>query len=110
MKQRNVMVNSSSFEEKIVLFEKKVKEIDNILDSMSKTMFDITGDNENWKSKVGLEVHRRYMENENKYDSIKEELDNYVNFLKETLKSYKDEEAKEDKSIDDQSSYLDVNE
>ena len=103
-------MNSNSFKDNLSLFEQKVKSINETLENMKKNMAIINGDNDTWKSKVGLEVYRRYKEQEKSFEDITKKLDNYVVFLKKTLDSYKEEEEKQKKSIEEQTSYLDVNE
>ncbi len=107
---KDINLDKDSYIDIVNLFEKKTEEIKNTLFYMTKTMEEIDGRNDNWKSKVGVAVHNGFTENEKKFKSIGEKLDEYVDFLKETLGNYNEEEGKEEKSMDEQHSYLDVNE
>ena len=110
MTRNEIILNKDSYNEKISLFEQKVKEIKDTFNFMKSLMTDIDGENENWKSKVGVEVHDKYKENEKKFNEISEQLDKYVVFLKDTLNNYIEEEKSEEKSLENQQQYLDVNE
>ena len=66
--------------------------------------------NDTWKSKVGVRVHEEYKMIEDQFESINTELKNYETFLKQTLEDYKKEEEKQEKSINDNSDDLNVNE
>ena len=107
---KNIILDKDSYKNQVDLFEKKAKEIKDSLFYMTKTMSEIDGKNDNWKSKVGVAVHNGYMEDEQKFKGIEEQLDKYVKFLRETLENYNEEETKQGKSIDDQKNNLDVNE
>ena len=107
---KSIIVDKVSFEDSIDKFEKTVNEINDILDKMKKSMTEINGNNDTWKSKVGVAVHERYSESEKKFENINSELNKYTVFLKQTLNSYKEAEEIQEKSIEEQQKNLDVNE
>ncbi len=110
MMNKEMKFQSNSFKDNLDLFEKKVNLIKDNLNKIKNNMKDITGENETWNSKVGVAVHEKYYENEKEFENISKELDNYVIFLKQVLESQTAEEIKQEKSIDEQQNYLDVNE
>ena len=92
MMNKEMKFQSNSFKDNLDLFEKKVNLIKDNLNKIKNNMKDITG------------------ENEKEFENISKELDNYVIFLKQVLESQTAEEIKQEKSIDEQQNYLDVNE
>ncbi len=106
----NIMINSESFQEQIEKFDAKTKEIQEVLETMSRTMKEIDGTNETWKSKVGERVHNDFVDVEKNFEKINAEFSVYSLFLKDVLEDYKMEEEKEEKSIEDGKNYLDINE
>lgn len=106
----NIMINSESFQDQINKFDAKTGEIEEILNTMSRTMKEIDGNNDTWKSKVGQKIHEEFVDVEKNFEKINAEFSVYSLFLKDVLEDYKMEEEKQEKSIEDGSNYLDVNE
>ena len=106
----NIMINSEAFEDYITKFDAKIGEIEDTLYELSNTMKVIDGNNEIWKSKTAVAVHDKFKEVESNFEGIKNELGIYSLFLKDVLQDYKDEEEREETRIDNNDSYLDVNE
>ena len=106
----NIMINSEAFEDYITKFDAKLVEIKNTLSSLSNTMKEIDGNNETWKSKTASAVHDKFSEVESHFEEINNELSVYSLFLKDVLEDYKNEEGREEKRIDTNDRYLDVNE
>ena len=108
--EQSIVINSEGFSNSINSFEIDVKKVEEKLNNITNIMKEIDGQNETWKSKVGTKVHEKYTEIEKKFEEINKELNNYQTFLKTTLEDYKREENKLEKSIEDNSANLDVNE
>lgn len=106
----SIIINSDAFCDSINSFGENVKQVNESLNRISNVMKEIDGNNETWKSKTALEVHEKFTETENNFESISVELSNFEKFLKDTLESYKNEEQKLEKSLDNQYSNFDVHE
>ena len=106
----NVMINSEAFENYITKFDAKLIEIKTTLTNLSNTMKEIDGNNDTWKSKTAVAVHESFSEIESHFEEVDEELNVFSLFLKDVLEDYKNEEEREEKRIDTNDSYLDVNE
>ena len=106
----NVMINSNAFEEYINKFDSKLNEIEDTLRALSNDMKEIDGENDTWNSKTGKLVHERFSNVEKNFDSINTELSIYSLFLRDVYEDYKDEEENEIKKLNDNDSYLNVNE
>ena len=107
---RNISIDSVSFQENINKFENKAKEISECIDAIDKNMVQIDGTNEIWKSETALLMHDDYVEVKKHLDAINTELADYLSFLKKTLASYQAEEESINRLMEDNDSYLDVNE
>ena len=110
MTTRNVMINSEAFSEDISNFETHVNNIVEYFEKISRTMSNIDGKNDLWKSNTAVLMHDDYQELEKRFEKINVELLAFVIFLKDTLSNYEIEESNIDKAIDENSSILDVNE
>ena len=110
MTTRNVMINSEAFSDDITKFETHVNNIVEYFEKISRTMSNIDGKNDLWKSNTAVLMHDDYQELEKRFEKINVELLAFVIFLKDTLSNYEIEESNIDKAVDENSSILDVNE
>ena len=106
----SIIVDSDSFSSNINSFEETVKNVEALLKRMSEIMKEVDGENETWKSKSAQLVHEDFSQIEGGFEEINTKLTGYVTFLKDTLENYEKEENKLEKSIEDNSLNLDVNE
>ena len=106
----NIILNKEVFANSIEEYKKKVKKVEETLHNISNIMKEIDGENSTWKSEAGVAIHQRFSNVEKKFDQINAELTVYEVFLTETLDSYTKEEDKQEKVVEQNVSYLDVNE
>ena len=107
---QSLVVNSESFESSIDSFSKDVVKISETLDKIKNLMKDIDGQNSTWESKVGVKLREKYQTVEDGFEGINEEFKKFEAFLRNVLQDYKTEVEKENKSINDNSSDLNINE
>ena len=107
---RNIIINSDSFQDSINNLEIKINNVSECIQNIDKNMVQITGKNEIWTSETALLMHDDYVEIEKEFEKINTQLATYLEFLKKTLEDYKTEEESINRLIEDNASYLDVNE
>ena len=106
----NIMINSEAFEDYINKFDSKLVEIQDTFNSMSIDMRDIDGESNIWKSKSAKLVHDKFANIEKTFEAINSDLSVFSLFLKDVLEEYKEEQENEIRKLDNNDSYLDVNE
>lgn len=106
--ERNIIINSSNFLNSKIAFDKKIGNVEDIFNNLSSCMKKIEGNNDIWRSDTSVAVYEKYLELEKKFKEINIELNTYSIFLKETLENYKEEDLKENKTIEQESSSLDM--
>ncbi len=89
---RSTKMETASFEKVTDNIEAKVNNIKSIFKEMNSAMSNIDGSNKIWQGRAQELVYKKYTDVSKKYSTINEQLDAYVNFLRETLENYKKEE------------------
>lgn len=108
--ESNLKVKSESFEDKLNQFKEKRTKIEDTLNEVCTIMKEIDGENDTWKGKTAKRVHDSYQTTELRFQDINAKLKSLETFLNQTLNSYKQEEEKEEKSINENISNLNINE
>lgn len=105
---RSIVVNSDRLEDSITKFNDKIIKIDETLEKIEKLITKVNND-DLWKSSTSEEVYDSFLELKKTFPKINAELNVYSEFLKEILKDYKEEEEKQEKVIEENTTNLDIN-
>ena len=107
--ERNIKIIAESFESELQEFKAKEEKIEETLNMIKNLMQEIDGENETWKGKTALKVSESYHRTEERFDDINAKLKSFETYLNQTLKSYKEEEQKQEKSIEENMNNLYIN-
>ena len=105
----NININSDELSKSIELFQKDIKTVSDKLNNLSNLMKELGINNDTWNSKTSKAVYEEFANIETNFEKINAELSAYDIFLQKTLEEYKNEEMKEEKSIEESSENLDIN-
>ena len=98
----------SDYESVINSFEQVLNNITDIFDKQDNEMKKINK-TEVWTSITQEELCNKYNELSKQYEGIKLSLENYINFMKNTLNNYKEAEKSLNNSLNQNTDNLDVN-
>lgn len=103
-----ISIDENKLSNSISVFDEKIRMISDTFEKILKTLQDITGENETWRSKVAKEIAETYKNLSNEFAKIDAEFYVYSTFLKDTLENYQYENTKENRAIDTNENRLDV--
>ncbi len=103
-----VIKNFEDFDKTIKNFEEIKKKIEEIFANQNKN-FDSINETEIWTSKTQKALNNKYDKLRIEYDDILVSLQNYINFMKNTLDNYMELDSKLNEDQDNNDTNLDVN-
>lgn len=109
IKKNSVLLNSDDFSNNIDKFDKKRREIEDLLEKITISMNKINGHNEIWNSDTQRMIYDDYKGIEKRYNGINAEFTSYSIFLKEVLEKHKEEENSQITFLDKNDSNMNIN-